>query len=40
MPLELNIEKIWCRQKLKIRKQQFLQILVHTDMKSTKEAIS
>ena len=39
MPLKLNIEKIGCRQKLKIRKQ-FVQISVHTDMKWTKEAIS
>ena len=39
MHLKLNSEKIWCRQKLKIRKQ-IVQISVHTDMKSTKEAIS
>ena len=39
MPLKLNIEKIWCRQKHKIRKQ-FVQISVHTDRKSTKEGIS
>ena len=39
MPIKLNIEKIWCRQKHKIRKQ-FVQILVRTDMNSTKEAIS
>ena len=38
MPLKLNIEKNWCRQK-RITIEQFLQILVHTDKKSTKEAI-
>ena len=39
MPLKLNIEKIWCRQKRKTT-EQFVQISVHTDMKSTKEGIS
>ena len=37
IPLKLNIEKIWCRQKRKTI-EQFLQISVHTDMKSTEEA--
>ena len=36
--LKLNIEKNSCRQK-RITIEQFLQISVHTDMKSTKEAI-
>ena len=39
MPPKLNIEKIWCRQKRKTT-EQFVQISVHTDMKSTKEGIS
>ena len=39
IPLKLNIEKIWYRQK-QITIEQFLQISVHTDMKSTTEAIS
>ena len=39
MLLKLNNEKIWCRQEHKIRNQ-FVQISVRTDMKSTKEAIS
>ena len=39
MPLKLNIEKIWYRQKRKTT-EQFVQISVHTDMKSTKEAFS
>ena len=38
IPLKLNIEKIWCGQK-RITIEEFLQISVHTDMKSTKEAI-
>ena len=38
IPLKLNIKKISCRQK-RITIEQFLQISVHTDMKSTKEAI-
>ena len=36
-PLKLNIEKIRCGQK-RTKIEQFLQISVHTDMKSTKEA--
>ena len=36
--LKLNIEKVWCRQKQKTT-EHFVQISVHTDMKSTKEAI-
>ena len=39
MPLKLNIEKIWFRQKWKTT-EQFVQISVHTDMKSTREGIS
>ena len=39
MPLTLNIEKIWCRQKRKTT-EQFVQISVYTDKKSTKESIS
>ena len=38
MPFKLKIEKNWCRRKRKTS-EQLLQILVHTDMKSTKEAI-
>ena len=38
IPLKLNIEKNWYRQK-RITIEQFLQISVHTDMKSTKEAL-
>ena len=38
IPLKLNIEKIWCRQK-RITIEHILQISVHTDMKSTKESI-
>ena len=38
MPLKLNIEN-WCSQK-RTTIEQFLQISVHTDMKSTREAIS
>ena len=38
IPLKLNIEKIWCRQK-RITIEHFLQISLHTDMRSTKEAI-
>ena len=37
-PLKLKIEKTWCRQK-RITIEQFLQTSVHTDIKSTKEAI-
>ena len=39
MPLKLNIEKIWCRQKRKTT-EQFVQISVLADMKSTKEGNS
>ena len=39
IPLELNIEKIWCPQK-RTTIQQFLQISDHTDQKSTKEVLS
>ena len=38
IPRKLKIEEIWCRQKRK-KIEQFLQISVHTDMKSTKETI-
>ena len=38
IPLKPNIEKIGCRQK-RMKTEQFLQILVHTDMKSTKKVI-
>ena len=38
-PLKLNIDKTWCRQ-TRTTNEQFLQISIHTDMKSTKEAIS
>ena len=38
IPLQLNNEKIWCRQK-RSTIEHFLQISLHTDMKSTKEAI-
>ena len=38
IPLELKIEKNSCRQK-RTTIEQYLQISVHTDMKSTKEAI-
>ena len=31
IPLKLNIEKKWCRQK-RTKIEQFLQILVHTDV--------
>ena len=39
IPFKLNIEKNCCRQK-RTTIEQFLQISVHTDMKSTKEASS
>ena len=39
IPLKLNIEKNWCRQK-RTTIEQFLQTSVHTDMKSTRKAIS
>ena len=38
IPLKLNIEKNSCRQK-RTTNEQFVQNSVHTDMKSTKEAI-
>ena len=38
IPLNLNIKKKWCRQN-RITMDHLLQIFVHTDMKSAKEAI-
>ena len=36
MPIKLDIEKTWCRQK-RNKLEQFLQISVHIDLKSTKK---